>query len=144
MTVIDATERLDRLEKVLEDLRTENQHIPVLVEGKRDVAALRALGITGEIIMVNEGKTIIALCEEIASKHEEVILLLDWDRKGKELTERFKRNLTTVGVRVIDGIRARIFSLVAKETKEVEALDSFVERLRIAVDERRIRPYPGQ
>jgi len=143
MTVIDATERLERLERVLEDLRSENQHSPILVEGKRDVEAMRALEVTGEVLMVNEGKTIIGLCEEIAAKHKEVILLLDWDRKGKELTERFKRNLTAMGVRVNDSFRARIFSLVAKETKAVEDLDSFVERLRTAVEERRIRPYPG-
>ena len=127
---MDQAERLQRLEKLMEELQQENLTVPVLVEGKRDVEALRNIGLEGEILMVHEGHTIIEMCEALASRHKEVILMLDWDRKGRQLTERIRRILMTEDIKVNEEFMGRIFFLVCKETKEVEALDGLMVRLR--------------
>jgi len=128
---MEAKERLELLEKILDELRIANLDLPVLVEGKRDKEALIELGLTGEILIVNTGHTLMEICEDFGHRYTEIILMLDWDRKGKELTERIERNLVPLGVKTDKAFMVRIFHLVSKETKEVEALDKLMERLRV-------------
>ncbi|AGB04950.1 small primase-like protein with Toprim domain [Aciduliprofundum sp. MAR08-339] len=78
-------ESMEKIESILEDMRVENVQTPILVEGKRDREALRTLGMEGEIITVNMGKSLSDLADFIASRHFKVIILTDWDRKGSYL-----------------------------------------------------------
>ncbi|MFN4336764.1 MAG: topoisomerase [Candidatus Nitrosocaldus sp.] len=59
----------------------------VLVEGKRDSNALKALGFSGKIAILNNHRGLSRVVDslEYASK---VILLLDMDSKGRYLTQR--------------------------------------------------------
>src|SRR2546430_14505320 len=70
------------LEKVLEDLADKNRHAPIIVEGEYDRRSLRALGVTGDIRMINEGSTVFRLCETIAATNREAIILTDLDIRG--------------------------------------------------------------
>jgi 5S rRNA maturation endonuclease (ribonuclease M5) len=123
-------ERLELLEDILDQLRVRNLDDPVLVEGKRDKDALFELGLNGEILLVNTGHTLIEMCEDLSRRYTEIILMLDWDRKGHQLTANIERNLTPLGVKVDKSFMVRIFHLVSKETKEVEALDRLLARFR--------------
>ncbi len=127
---MDAKERLELLEDILEKLMLKNLDVPVLVEGKRDKEALIELGLAGEILILNTGHTLIEICEDLGHRYTEIIMMLDWDRKGKQLTENIERNLTLIGVKADKSFMVRIFHLVSKETKEVEALDRLLVRLR--------------
>jgi dTMP kinase len=128
---MDAKERLELLERLFEELRQKNLEVPVIVEGKRDKAALARLGLEGEVLIINTGHTLIEMCEELGQRYREVILMLDWDKKGKQLTENIVRNLVPLGVKANKSFMVRIFHLVSKETKEVEALDRLMERIRV-------------
>jgi len=127
---MDAKERLELLERLFEELRQKNLEVPVIVEGKRDKAALARLGLEGEVLIINTGHTLIEMCEDLGHRYTEVVLMLDWDRKGHQLTANIERNLTPLGVKVDKSFMVRIFHLVSKETKEVEALDRLMARLR--------------
>jgi len=102
----------------------------VLVEGKRDVAVLRILGLEGEIIVLNRGKSIVERCDGIAQIHEHVLLLTDWDYKGEELHERIVRALRSTGVRADDFFWNELRRLIGGGTRTVEDLPGFITDLR--------------
>lgn len=129
LTLQDTKKRLERLEMLLDELVEMSEDVPVLVEGQRDLKALRNLGVDGDIICVHCGLTLLELCEAIAGQYEKVILMLDWDRKGRELSDRLHTNLLRLGVKVDLDLNSRIFGQVKKETKEVEGLDKLFRRL---------------
>jgi 5S rRNA maturation endonuclease (ribonuclease M5) len=123
-------EQLERdLEKVLEDLTERNGHAPIIVEGEYDRRALRALGVPGDVRMINEGSSIFALCESIAANHREAIILTDWDVRGGRLARQLRDGLAANGVRFDEGIRARLARLCRKDITEVESLPGFVQRV---------------
>ena len=90
---MDYNRSLEDVQKALSELIEENKNNPVIVEGEKDVDALKKLGLTGKIITLNSGLTIIDFCDRIADEYEEVILLTDWDRKGGFLYRTIERNL---------------------------------------------------
>lgn len=90
---MDYNRSLEDVQKALSELIEENKATPVIVEGEKDIDALRKLGLTGEIITLNSGVTLIDFCDKIAEKYEEVIILTDWDRKGGFLYRTIERNL---------------------------------------------------
>jgi len=90
---MDYNRSLEDVEKALSELIEENKSIPVVVEGEKDVDALRRLGLTGKIITLNLGITLIDFCDKIAEKYNEIIIITDWDRKGGFLYHTLERNL---------------------------------------------------
>ena len=90
---MDYKKSLEDLEKALSELQDENKQIPIIVEGDKDIDALRKLDINGEIISVNIGTSLTDFCDRIASKYKEIIILTDWDRRGGYLCHTIKKNL---------------------------------------------------
>jgi 5S rRNA maturation endonuclease (ribonuclease M5) len=128
-------EELEKLEKAIEELRVANESAPILVEGEKDRKALQFLGINGKILLLHGGKSIPALCDQIATTYKEIILLMDWDEKGRKLTHLIKQNLRgrikinleiryrfakTVGVRTIEGIPS-YFATLLNRIKNAES-----------------------
>jgi len=71
----------------------------VIVEGKKDYVALEQLGFKN-IININKGKALFAVAEDIAMKHRSVIILSDFDRKGKEICAKLTKMLEDRHVKV--------------------------------------------
>jgi len=59
----------------------------VVVEGKRDEEALKQLGFTGKICQFHSFKGLTKFVDNM-TRYENLILLLDSDRKGRYLTKR--------------------------------------------------------
>ena len=67
--------------------------IPIIVEGKKDIAALRKLGFEGTIEQLNRGWDLDRFCtylyETYGTRNEQggaaIELLMDWDRTGGRL-----------------------------------------------------------
>jgi len=59
----------------------------VVVEGKRDSAALVKLGYSGKILEFHKFNGMIKFADSVA-KYRKLILLLDGDRKGRYLTKK--------------------------------------------------------
>jgi 5S rRNA maturation endonuclease (ribonuclease M5) len=90
---MDDEKALEDLEEALSTLREENQTVPIIVEGDKDIAALRTLEVSGEIIRFNKGWSVSDFCDMIAQKYRRIILLTDWDRRGGRLCLQIKKNL---------------------------------------------------
>jgi len=81
----------------------------VVVEGKRDSAALKKIGFSGKVLEFHKFGGMINFVDSVA-EHENLIILFDGDRKGKYLTGKmihllqrrtnvdltFKRKLTAI------------------------------------------------
>ncbi|MDG6229091.1 MAG: toprim domain-containing protein [Candidatus Thermoplasmatota archaeon] len=108
-----------------------NECMPIIVEGKKDVAALRFLGCSGVIITVNKGVSLTEFCDRIAQLYDTVILLTDWDRKGGSLCKRMMRLLK--GRVTYNTTYRDIFAKYAM-TRKVEGLPSWIETMKHKTD----------
>jgi len=124
---MDYEKSLEDLEKALFDLREENKTVPVIVEGDKDIEALRKLNVTGEIIRFNVGLSIPDFCDMIFQKYKNIILLTDWDKKGGYLCSTIKKNLES---RV--GCNTKYREIFAKRSmiRTLEGLPSWIETIR--------------
>ncbi len=77
--------------KIIEKYREKNLNVPVVVEGKNDVNSLREIEFTGEIIIFNKGLSIIRFSEELRMKHDAIIILTDFDRRGRRLRDDIEK-----------------------------------------------------
>ena len=69
------------------DLLNSQRDSVVVVEGKRDSAALIKLGYSGKILEFHKFNGMIKFADS-AAKYHKIILLLDGDRKGRYLTKK--------------------------------------------------------
>lgn len=90
---MDDAQVLEELEDLLDQLRQDNTTIPVIVEGDKDVSALRKLELTGEVIRFNTGQSVSDFCDDIAQKYQRIIILTDWDWRGGRLASSMKKQL---------------------------------------------------
>lgn len=125
---MDEEERFDLLLEVLGELREANEETPIVVEGVRDVASLRLLGLAGHVIPLHSGGPLFQVAESIAQQTDEVILLTDWDRKGGILFDQLAANLAANGVRVDGAYRDRLRHAIRPTLNDVESLASYVAR----------------
>ena len=118
---------LEQLQKILIELKEENEDIPIIVEGEKDIEALRKININGLIITINHGNSIINFCDKIAEKYQNIIILTDWDKKGGYLCHTIRKNLEG---RVKCNTRYR--ELIAKNSmiKTIEGLPSWLETMK--------------
>lgn len=125
---MDDAERFEALLDVLDELREENVTTPIVVEGQRDVASLRLLGMTGDIIMLHSGTPLFTLAEEIGRETRAVILLTDWDRKGGILFEQLSSALAANGVKVEGRYREDLRHRIRPTIPDIESLAPNVGR----------------
>ena len=74
------------IKKFIDLLNSEKDGV-VIVEGKRDSAALIKLGYSGKILEFHRFNGMVKFADSVAKYHK-IILLLDGDRKGKYLTKK--------------------------------------------------------
>ncbi|HVP93379.1 MAG TPA: toprim domain-containing protein, partial [Acidobacteriota bacterium] len=102
------------------------------VEGKKDIETLRMLNVEGTIIAAKTGgKTLLDAVSEIEkTRKKEIILLLDFDRRGKELTKRLKQHLEKTEIKTNLTFWLNLSSIISKEVKDIEGLASYMETLK--------------
>jgi dTMP kinase len=125
----DPEETLDGIEKIITALKDRPENVVILVEGRKDRIALTCLGVSGDIVQVQDAGGIFGVAESIAHQQKEAIILTDWDRKGGQLAELLRNALKANGVRYDDKLRARLSTLSKKEIKDIESLPSFITYL---------------
>lgn len=74
------------IKKFIDLLNSEKDGV-VIVEGKRDSAALIKLGYSGKILEFHRFNGMVKFADS-AAKYHKIILLLDGDRKGRYLTKK--------------------------------------------------------
>ncbi|MDD2438693.1 MAG: toprim domain-containing protein [Methanosarcinaceae archaeon] len=130
--------RLERIEELLEELseRSEKGAI-IIVEGKRDILALKKLGIKGKFELATRAP-LLNLSERIASQGREVIVLTDWDRRGELLVSKFSTYFGSLGLKPDFDIRRKLKLITQKEIKDVESLYTYVSKLRDLTGSRKL------
>lgn len=126
-------EKKEKILHVLECLNEESEKgTPIIVEGRKDIETLRALAVEGKIISAKTGgKSLLDVISEVEkSGVQEVILLLDFDRRGKEWTKRLKQNLEKARIKPNLAFWTKLSRLVSKEVKDVESLITYMETLK--------------
>jgi 5S rRNA maturation endonuclease (ribonuclease M5) len=131
--VKEPAEVLEALEDAIEGLREAAQVGAVLVEGRRDAAALDALGVVGNIEVVNRGAPLLELCDALAAEYDAVLVLTDWDLKGDELARQLSAGLRRGSVSVDAQTRESLRRLTRGAIHAVEELPSFHRRVAAAV-----------
>ena len=92
---------LEELKQLIEKLRQKALDIALIVEGESDKQALQALGVKSDFFLACRTKSSLQItAEKIAEKHKQAILMLDYDKKGKQLTKKMKNHLQQLGVKV--------------------------------------------
>ena len=121
---------LEALEELIASLLDASyQGAAIIVEGRRDLQALRALGLPGPVIMASR-RSALDLAEDAARSYAQIILLTDWDSKGDEMCKTIDYHLRSMGSRPDKEIRSRLKKLVKKEIKDVESLSQYAQRMR--------------
>jgi len=133
-------EKEEKILQVLNALAEESaKGKPIVVEGKKDVNALRALGVTGTVLTVKTGgKSFLDVVSEIEKMGaSEVILFLDFDRRGKEGTKHLKQSLERAKIKPNTKFWRALSALVGKEIQCVESLTAYLDTLRAKVTAQR-------
>ncbi len=96
----------------------------VIVEGKKDEAALRELGVEN---IVSLNGPLFAVIETVASLNREVVILTDLDKEGKELYGKLSSGLKRLGVKIDDSFREFLF----KNTKlrQIEGITTYLKHM---------------
>jgi len=126
-------EKEEKILRVLECLSEENARgVPIIVEGKNDVQALRTLGLEGRLVTAKTGgKSLLDIVSELEETGmQKVILLLDYDRRGKEWTRRLKQLLERTEISPETAFWTDLFSLVGRKVKDVEGLAAYMETMK--------------
>lgn len=123
--------KMDQTEKIFDELRVESESgVPIIVEGRRDEAALRKLGVKGPVYCLKaRGESRHEFLDRLDGTHD-AILLTDFDREGKKLETWLHKELTQRGVKTDFKLWSRIKSLARGDVRSVEELPSFVGALQ--------------
>lgn len=126
-------DRLEKIELLLTKLTEESSKgTPIVVEGKKDAEALQELGVKGSIIMVKAGgKSFLEATMEIEKlSASEVILFLDFDRRGEEGTKRLMESLERGKIHVNVRHWRELRRLAGREIHCIEGLPSYLSTLQ--------------
>jgi len=124
---------MEKILQLLERLGKETANgVPIIVEGKNDVHALQKLDVKGDFILAKtSGKSFLDTLSEVEKKGKnEVILLMDFDKRGKEWTKRLTQHLEKMKIKPNSLFWRELLSLVGREVKDVEGLATYMETLR--------------
>lgn len=134
--------KLEKLNYLIERLKDDvSAGALLIVEGERDVDSLRTIGIKNNIVAVKScGKTIQEIIDEISSLNKEIILLTDFDKRGRELAERLCKSLEGMKVKVNLKFWRELCELLGGDIKDIEGLTACLENLKKKVErgERRL------
>jgi len=124
--------RQRRFEAVTELVSTvavySRRGVPVIVEGPNDVRTLRKLGIAGPIFCAKSRRLgLIDFLDSVAT-HPEVIILTDFDKEGRALAWRLRRDLLQMRVKVNVEIWKQLKALGRSEMVGIENLGRYLDR----------------
>ncbi|MFQ6065458.1 MAG: toprim domain-containing protein [Candidatus Bathyarchaeia archaeon] len=125
--------RLEKVTELLERLAEKSASgTPVVVEGRNDTDALTKLAIKGDFITAKtSGRSFLDVLREVRDRDtKEVILLMDFDRRGKEWTRRLTQSLEKMRVKTNTLFWNELLNLIGRDLKDIEGLPTYMETLR--------------
>ncbi len=113
---VKSEEFFSRIEKI------KDSNTLIIVEGKKDKAALEKLGLVN-VLQLNK-RPLFEIVEEVANSNKDCIILTDLDKKGKELYGKLNSDLQKHGVKVNNKFREFIFRHT--KLRQIEGMDSYI------------------
>jgi 5S rRNA maturation endonuclease (ribonuclease M5) len=124
--VLQRTQEIQQaLDDILDELRALPEGTLILVEGSKDEASLRNLGIVAPIERIHNPKTL----PEIVKGYTEVVILTDFDRHGGYLAHKSEATVRSFGARPNLEYRRKIRRATLREISHIEGLDTYVRNL---------------
>jgi 2,5-diamino-6-(ribosylamino)-4(3H)-pyrimidinone 5'-phosphate reductase len=122
--------RFEAVTKLIGDVAAHSRRgVPVIVEGPNDVKTLRKLGIAGPIFCAKSRRLgLVDFLDSIAT-YSEVIILTDFDKEGRALAWRLRRDLSQMRVKVNVEIWKQLKALARSEIVGIENLGKYLDRL---------------
>ena len=122
--------RREKLEKILWRITAESSSgTVIIVEGRKDKAALRKLGLIGPIVCFkSSGRNLADFLGDINAK--KVIVLTDFDKEGRDISAQISEALAHLGTDTDHALRKRLGALVKQDARTVQSLSRCVERIR--------------
>lgn len=108
----------EALEKAIKELYEDL----VIVEGKKDKKALKSLGLK-DIIAIN-GMPLYEVAEIALRAKKEIVILTDFDRKGREIERQLKTLLQRQGKIPNSKLRWKVMSLGKNKIEDLWQTDS--------------------
>ena len=121
--------RLEEILKVRGRLKELSADHVILVEGRKDREALAYLGISGDVFQIQSSGGPSAAAEYVESRGGKAVILTDWDRRGGNLAAALRDILGRDNPDIDGSVREDLSRLSRHYIKDVEALDSLVDRL---------------
>jgi 5S rRNA maturation endonuclease (ribonuclease M5) len=125
-------DKVEKIEQIIAKLTEESaKGKPIVVEGKKDAQTLRDFGVTGTVLTLKTGgKNFVEATAEIETLGApEVILLLDFDRRGREGTKRLQSDLERSKIKVNVKFWRELHGLVGREIQSIESLINYLKTL---------------
>jgi len=130
---LENIERLEELEKIIMELKELSEAgAIIIVEGRKDAASLRYLGINGEIQLASQ-QPLLEFTESLFKRGKNLVLLTDWDKKGGLIARKIIKHLLAYGIMPDVDIRSRLRSLSKKRIKDIESLNHYINNLRYEI-----------
>ena len=118
---ISEQEILD-LRNFIDSLNSKNNSV-VIVEGKRDKAALKKLGFSGQVLVFHRFGGLRKFAD-VVSKYDRLIILLDSDRKGKYLTAKIIEQLER-RTRIDLSFKKKLVTITKGKVRFIEQLSCY-------------------
>lgn len=125
MTIASLTvETTARIEDMLE--RMSNRNIAIIVEGKKDRAALEGLGIIGSNIFVLNKKPLFAVADDVAAHYKAAVILTDLDAEGRKLYGKLNTLLQRLGIKIDNTLRNFLFK--STQLRQIEGITNIIQQ----------------
>jgi 5S rRNA maturation endonuclease (ribonuclease M5) len=123
--------RLEKVQQVIAKLIETAKDNPVIVEGQKDAKALVELGVDGTVLTLKTGgKSFFDFIQHVEELNpNEVILLLDYDRRGNEGTKRLQQELERLKIKANVRFWIELHALVGHEVQCIESLPAYLATL---------------
>ncbi|MHA1238442.1 MAG: toprim domain-containing protein [Candidatus Odinarchaeia archaeon] len=120
-------EILTEIKKVILEINDLSRECPILVEGKKDVRSLRALGVEGRIMLIS-GSSLLEISEKLLY-YKKAVILTDLDKKGREIANSISRYLRENGTVPLTTYREKLSKATRGKVQEIEGLLHFVRKI---------------
>ncbi|MEM5871643.1 MAG: hypothetical protein QW051_02095 [Candidatus Aenigmatarchaeota archaeon] len=115
----------ERFEEKLEEIIRELKDKLIIVEGKKDEKALKILGLK-HIITIN-AQPLYKVVELAIKTHREIVILTDFDKKGKEINSKLKLLLQKKGKPPNTKLRCKVMYLEKNKIEDFGHLPKDLE-----------------
>lgn len=98
----------------------------IIVEGRKDKAALEKVGIGSNRIFVLNKTPLFVVAEAVAQNHSTAVILTDLDAEGRKLYGKLSTLLQRLGIKIDNSLRNFLFK--STQLRQMEGLSKIIQQ----------------